>query len=490
MPRARILPYLVLVGLAAGPHAVASPPRPQAKTIPITTASEEARSAYLEGRQLAQDFRVARAKVRYEAALARDRNLALAWLGLYGVAWSDQERLPLLERAVALAGRASPGERLLIEAEEAGFIRQDFGRKRQLLTELVRRHPDDAQSHFQLGSHEYFEQHEHRRAAASLERAVAIAPTFAAARNRLGYVYRSLGRYPDAEEQFKKYIELIPGDPNPYDSYAELLLKMGRFEESIANYEKALAIEPKFRTAYLGIGTNQVLLGRAAEARRTYAKVATVMEEAAPRHDAILWSAISYVHEGALDRALAEVQKMVQSSRAHKNALALADDRRVMASILLEAGRPDDALEQSRAEIAELQAADVPPARRDSARRHQHFVAAMAAVARRDLASARAESAVYTREVRARKDPAETRRAHELAGRIHLAAGCPAEAVAELGRADQEDARVLYQLGLALRRQGKHEQARSVLRRAASANDFSLSYAFVRARARSLLAGG
>ena len=38
--------------------------------------------------------------------------------------------------------------------------------------------------------------------------------------------------YADAEKAFQKYIELIPKDPNPYDSYAELLLKMGRFDDS------------------------------------------------------------------------------------------------------------------------------------------------------------------------------------------------------------------------------------------------------------------
>ena len=47
-------------------------------------------------------------------------------------------------------------------------------------------------------------------------------------------------KYAEAEAAFKKYIELIPGDPNPYDSYAELLMKTGRFDESIAQYQKAL----------------------------------------------------------------------------------------------------------------------------------------------------------------------------------------------------------------------------------------------------------
>ena len=56
-----------------------------------------------------------------------------------------------------------------------------------------------------------------------------IAPNFSPTYNILGYAYRQQGDFNGAEQAFKKYVDLIPNDPNPYDSYAELLLKMGRF---------------------------------------------------------------------------------------------------------------------------------------------------------------------------------------------------------------------------------------------------------------------
>ncbi|MDQ3224723.1 MAG: tetratricopeptide repeat protein [Gemmatimonadota bacterium] len=65
-------------------------------------------------------------------------------------------------------------------------------------------------------------------------KSVELAPDFAPAYNLLGYALRATADYAEAEKAFKKYIELIPEDPNPYDSYAELLMKMGRFDESIA----------------------------------------------------------------------------------------------------------------------------------------------------------------------------------------------------------------------------------------------------------------
>jgi RNA polymerase sigma factor (sigma-70 family) len=54
-------------------------------------------------------------------------------------------------------------------------------------------------------------------------KATALAPSYTAPYNQMGYAYRQVADYANAEKAFKKYIELIPNDPNPYDSYAELL---------------------------------------------------------------------------------------------------------------------------------------------------------------------------------------------------------------------------------------------------------------------------
>ena len=79
----------------------------------------------------------------------------------------------------------------------------------------------------------------------------------------LGYAYRQAGDYANAEQAFKKYIELIPSDPNPYDSYAELLLKMGKFNESVEQYRKALSIDSNFVPSHFGSRSRSVVYGQA-----------------------------------------------------------------------------------------------------------------------------------------------------------------------------------------------------------------------------------
>ncbi len=49
---------------------------------------------------------------------------------------------------------------------------------------------------------------------------------------------------------FEKYAALYPEDANPVDSMAEQYFRMGRLDEAIANYKKALEIKPDFGIGY------------------------------------------------------------------------------------------------------------------------------------------------------------------------------------------------------------------------------------------------
>ena len=51
---------------------------------------------------------------------------------------------------------------------------------------------------------------------------------------------------------FKRYVQVVPSDPNAHDSLAEGLLTAGRVEEGLAEYQKALALDPWFASSYLG----------------------------------------------------------------------------------------------------------------------------------------------------------------------------------------------------------------------------------------------
>lgn len=62
--------------------------------------------------------------------------------------------------------------------------------------------------------------------------------------NVLGYQFLQNNKNDFAYEVFRVNVELFPSSWNAYDSYGEILLKMGKKEEAIKMYEKSLALNP------------------------------------------------------------------------------------------------------------------------------------------------------------------------------------------------------------------------------------------------------
>jgi tetratricopeptide (TPR) repeat protein len=456
-----------------------------AEKIPITTSSEEARQLYLKGRDLSEKLRATDARPFFEKAAAKDPGFALAQVGLANTAGTAKEFLEAVGRAVALAAKASEPEKLIICGLDAG-TKGEVARQKDCLTRLTAAFPDDERAHNLMGIYQFGRQ-DFTAAAGEFEKATTLNPAFSQPYNLLGYSYRSLGKYPEAERAFKKYIDLIPNDPNPYDSYAELLMKMGRFEESIKSYEKALSVDPNFVASYIGIGNDRVFMGQAAEARKSYAKLAAVARNDGEKLLAHFWTAMSYVHEGATDKALEEFEANAAIDRAGKDLVALSGTTGVMGNVLLEAGRVDEAAAKFRDQVAAIDKADVAAQIKEAAHRQALFDEAKVALARNDVASAKAKAASYSTAVTAKNIPFEVRQSHELAGRIALAEKSYATAVAELRQASQQDPRVLYLTAVALQGKGDVQAAGEAAAQAADFNGLSNTYGYVRGKAKAMV---
>ena len=93
-----------------------------------------------------------------------------------------------------------------------------------------------------------------------LEKAAKIIASVLPLRNPVPYqiyalILKDLGRYKEAEEQFKKGIEVDPKNAPLYQAYAIMLKEMGRFEDAALQMEYALEIEPnvKSKISFLNI---------------------------------------------------------------------------------------------------------------------------------------------------------------------------------------------------------------------------------------------
>jgi tetratricopeptide (TPR) repeat protein len=454
--------------------------------IPVTTSSEEARKEFLAGRDLQEKLRITDSIAHFDKALSLDPNFALAELNRANVSPTAKEFFEHLKKAVALADKSSDGERMLIQANEAG-ANANPTKQKEILEQLVAAYPNDERAHFALGGY-YFGQQDLAQAIDHYKRATELAPAYSTAYNILGYAYRQNEAYGDAENAFKKYIELIPNDPNPYDSYAELLLKMGRFDEAITQYKKALSIEPNFINSHFGIAAALTYKGKATDAQAELQKMMQKARTDAERRTALFGQMIVALDAGKFDQGLASLEKQYAVAQKNNDAAAMTGDLVLKGNILLEMGKFDDARKAYDQALKTTADSGLSQRVKENTARLNHYNLARVAIAKKDLATAKAEAETFWKDAEAAQNANQLKQAHELAGRIALETKNYDEAVAELAQANQQNPDVLYLLGQAYRGKGDAANAKAQFTKAARFNSLpQLNYAFVRIKAEKAL---
>jgi tetratricopeptide (TPR) repeat protein len=482
-PRVVLAVATILVGYNAA-HAQTSG---GSGKIPVTTSSVEAKQQYVKGRTLGENLRAHDSREFLTRAAAKDPGMALAHYSLALNAPTAKDFFEHLKRAVALADKASEGERLMILGLQAG-ANADTKLQRDYYERLAAAYPGDERGHFLLGG-AYFGQQDYAKAIREYEKSVELAPDYAPAYNLLGYAHRANGEFGQAEQAFKKYIALIPNDPNPYDSYAELLMKMGRFDESIAMYRKALATDPHFANSRFGIASNLMYQGKPEEGRAELWKLYQEARNDGERRTALFGAAVIYADEGKLDQALAELKKEYAVAEKIDDDAAMAADLVAMGDVALEAGKPDDARKFYVSSLEMQERSDLSPEVKQDAKLNHHYNLGRAALRAGDLAAAREHAKAFLSGATAKNNRGEILQAHELSGAIAIQEKKYDQALEELRRGNQQDPYTLYRLGLAY--QGKGDQARAAdfFRQAADQHTLpTLNYAFVRAKAKKMKA--
>jgi tetratricopeptide (TPR) repeat protein len=455
--------------------------------VPISTKSAPAKQAYLQGRDLLEHLKNEEAHQAFARAAMADREFGMA---VYGLALSAPDQAGFraaLQKASELvrAGKMSEGEKHMIGGVEAGFSSQ-AAMALQHLTTLVRDYPDDERAHTLLGGL-YLSLHQWQLGIDEFRKAIAINPEPPPPYAKLALALRMQEKYDEAEQAAKKYIELIPNNTKPVTSYADLLMKAGRFADSIAQYEKALKLDGKLVDAFVGIANDQIFMGKPQEARNTLTKLESVATNVDDRHQAHFWKAVSFLHEEKTQPALDEVQRMYDLARRDSNRAAMAGDLNLMGAIRLELGQADAALAKYNEGLAIIDSSDLPSATKDTVHRNSLYDVARVKLVKKDLVGAEADAKKYREGVAAEKLQAEVCRSHELDGLVALAKGDATTAVRELEQANMLDPRALFALGEAYAAAGNAAAAKTAFTHAANFNSPELGYAFVRAKAQAKL---
>jgi serine/threonine-protein kinase len=186
------------------------------------------------------------------------------------------------------------------------------------LTEAIAREPDYAAAHagladcylslgfsFDVGSVPPHEAIPKAKAAAT--KALALDDMLAEAHNSLAYAKLNYDwDWPGAEAEFRRAISLNPGSPEAHHWYAHLLVSSGRFEESLAESDRALALDHLNPIINTHLGWNYFF---ARHYEKAVAQLGRTLE-LNPNYGLAYWyRGLAYEQQGKLTGALADMRK-------------------------------------------------------------------------------------------------------------------------------------------------------------------------------------
>jgi tetratricopeptide (TPR) repeat protein len=283
----------------------------------VTTKSPQARAYFETGLAKWQVLYEEQGLDNWRKAVEADPDFALAHIFLANFSTDPAEQIRERERALATKKFAGPEEQLIVDwisnASEAHWIPAI-----QAMNEALDRYRDHKQLFWMAGMW-LTGQQQWGRAARFYERAIELDPAFADAWNSVAYCYARTRQFDRAFAAMKRYTELLPKEPNPQDSFAEISRMAGRFDDALTHYHASLRIDPTFVMSQIGIGDTYALMGDEARARKEYE---VAMPKAPNKIMAAQWSlqvAITWVREGdytAADKAFREL-----AAQAHRDDL-------------------------------------------------------------------------------------------------------------------------------------------------------------------------
>lgn len=89
---------------------------------------------------------------------------------------------------------------------------------------------------------------------------------------QLGYLLQSLERYTEAENAYRKVIQLDPSNASAYNNLGSNLIFQKRNSEADVYYRKATKLNSAFPEAYIGLGRNLIYLKHYPEADAAFRK--------------------------------------------------------------------------------------------------------------------------------------------------------------------------------------------------------------------------
>ncbi len=450
----------------------------QVKDVPITTSSKEAMNFFLEGREKFENQEIPAANSLFDKAIEKDPDFAIAYIYRAESGGGFNVMKKNIDKAVSLADKVSPGEKLEISLTQA-MSENNVEKEKENIDKLLIAFPFDKRIQL-LAGEMYFNMNDYQSALAHFVKSKEIDSNFAPVYNMIGYCQSALNNYPAAEEAFQTYIKLVPDKPNPYDSYAELLLKMGNYDESIAQYKKALEKDPSFASSLAGIGNNYIFKGDYTSARKYFQEYYDKSVAPNGKLDALYHTATSYIYEGKPEdavktfddyRALAEKENLVLNE---------INSYAYQGFTVSEAGDPKKGKEYFDKAIDLLGKSDLPSAAKEHLKVNSMLWRLYYLTANNELNKAQSQLDECETKIQSRNNPDEEMFFNSLAGFFEYKKGDYDKALGYFGKDNSQNPLTWYYTAQVYSKKGDKEDSEKLLGKISKWNVNSLDLAYVR----------
>jgi tetratricopeptide (TPR) repeat protein len=312
---------------------------------------------------------------------------------------------------------------------------------------------------------------------------IELDPNYAPTYNSMGYMYKDIENYTDAEKAFQKYIELIPDEANPYDSYAEFLLLQSRYNESIEQYNKSFETDPEFVSALSGIGDNYIFMAEYDKAREYYQQYFDKAFNLNQKMGALFLKATSYVHEGKIDEAIKTFEERTTLANENNSPNYVVFSYLNVEWALDEAGKFEDGEAYLNKADEFIKIAELKEADRNTYKLFAGLYRCYHYIMMGDLESAESDLKTHKQTVEQRQNPNEKQFLNMILGMLETGKKNYEAALTNLAEADKESPYVWFCQAVAQEKAGNKEEAKKLYSKVGACNENGMGLAVVRKKA-------
>ena len=170
-------------------------------------------------------------------------------------------------------------------------VRGDYTRAEAYFRAVLEQNPETPGVHYELGKIILLASHDagaRERARKEFEAELALNPDNAAAEYQLALLARRLNRVEEAEQRFRRAIELNPDFVEAYVGLGKILIASGNLQGAIVILEKARSLEPENEAAHYWLANALRRVGRDAEADREASAFRALRDRSAKQKKAVL----------------------------------------------------------------------------------------------------------------------------------------------------------------------------------------------------------